>query len=171
MLPVRGQPGELRKIIPDHLASWAAIRKAVKRRYKLARHHFLYHLVRVPLRLVAHRQVGSRRLRPPGVHADQLVVGHRATYLRLEAVAANDPRQWLALHKHARKTRLVRGMVLLAELAGARAGLRDRDLLRAAGMVADPRRARAAAGVGGTAGGQADPGLRRRPGAHGAAVK
>ena len=36
----------------------------------------------------------------------------------MQAVAANDPRTWESLHKRAREARLVRGMVLLAELAG-----------------------------------------------------
>ena len=41
------------------------------------------------------------------------------TYLRHEAVAANDARTWLTLHKHAREARLIRGCVLLAGLAAA----------------------------------------------------
>ena len=37
-------------------------------------------------------------------------------YLRSQAVRDNDPRTWESLHKHARKVRLVRGLVLLAEV-------------------------------------------------------
>ena len=111
-------PGELRKIIPGHLASWAAIKKTAKRYYKLARHHFLYHLVRIPYRLwltAKWAPVGLGRLTFAQLNWWWLT---EQTYLRHEAVAANDPRQWLALHNNARKTRLVRGMALLAEVAG-----------------------------------------------------
>jgi len=113
-----GQPGELRKIIPDHLASWTAIRKAVKRRYKLVRHYFLYHLVRVPLRLwltAKWAPVGLGRLAWAQVSWWWVT---ESTYLRLQAVANNDPRTWESLHKRAREARLVRGFCLLAEVAG-----------------------------------------------------
>ncbi len=49
---VAGQPGELRRIIPAHLRTRAGIRKAAAWRYRRARHHLLYHLVRSPQRLV-----------------------------------------------------------------------------------------------------------------------
>jgi len=116
--PGRAQPGELRDIIPPSLRSWASVRKLARRHYKLARHHVLYHLVRSPKRLVLTiwwAVAGVARLA-----FTQLTWWWVAeqTYLRHEAVAANDPRQWLALHNNARKTRLVRGMALLAELAG-----------------------------------------------------
>src|SRR6266851_4716688 len=48
---VPGQPGEMRRIIPQHLKSRAGIRKALNWRYKRARHHMLYHLIRSPKRL------------------------------------------------------------------------------------------------------------------------
>lgn len=116
--PVRGQPGEMRDIIPPGLRTWAAIRKTLRRHRKVAQHHFLYHLVRLPKRLaltLMWAAVGIARLA-----FTQLAwwwVSDQA-YLRSEAVAANDPRQWMALHKHVREVRLVRGMTLLAEVAG-----------------------------------------------------
>ena len=39
------------------------------------------------------------------------------SYLRQEAVAANDARTWYQLHQHAREVRLLRGCVLAAEVA------------------------------------------------------
>lgn len=114
----RDVPGELRPIIPGHLRTAAGIRKAASWHYRRARHHALWHLSRSPQRLwrtVKWAPVGAARLGYAQLCwwwvAEQ-------TYLRAEAIAANDPRTWQTLHKHARETRLVRGMVLLAELAG-----------------------------------------------------
>ena len=114
---VAGQPGELRAIIPGHLRSWAGIRKALAWRYHRARHHVLYHLARSPQRLlltVVWAVVGLAR------------IGHaqlswwwlsEQSYLRQEAIAANDARTWHQLHKHAREVRLVRGIALAGEAA------------------------------------------------------
>ncbi len=115
--PATGQPGELRRIIPGHLTTWAGVRKALSWRYQHARHHMLYHLVRSPKRLVltiVWAVAGVARL----AHA-QLSWWWLAeeTYLRQEAVAANDARTWYQLHQHAREVRLIRGCVLAAELA------------------------------------------------------
>jgi S-DNA-T family DNA segregation ATPase FtsK/SpoIIIE len=115
--PAAGQPGEPRPIIPGHLRTWAGIRKALRWRYRRARHHALYHLVRSPWRLVlavVWAAVGVAR------------IGHaqlswwwlsEQAYLRQEAIAANDARTWHQLHTHAREVRLVRGIALAAELA------------------------------------------------------
>src|SRR5271154_2810367 len=46
-----GQRGELRRIIPEHLATVAGICKALRWRLHRARHISLYHLVRVPKRV------------------------------------------------------------------------------------------------------------------------
>ena len=113
-----GQPGELRDIIPPGLRSWDAIRKSVRWHYKRARHHFLYHLVRLPKRLALTlwwAAVGLGRLALMQIAWWWVT---EQTYLRLQAVAANDPRTWENLHKRGRETRLVRGFVLLAELGG-----------------------------------------------------
>ena len=117
-VPGRRQPGEMRDIIPPSLRSWASVKKLAKRYYKLSRHHVLYHLVRSPKRLALTIWWAVAGI--AGLAWTQLNWWWvtEQTYLRHEAVAANDPRQWLALHNNARKTRLVRGMALLAELAG-----------------------------------------------------
>src|SRR5580658_9735298 len=46
-----GQRGELRRIIPEHLSTVAGIRKALRWRWRRARHISLFHLVRVPKRV------------------------------------------------------------------------------------------------------------------------
>ena len=112
-----GQPSEPRAIIPAHLRTWAGIRKALRWRYRHARHHVLYHLVRSPKRLalaLVWAPVGAARIG----HA-QLAwwwLSEQA-YLRQEAIAANDARTWHQLHQHAREVRLVRGIALAAEAA------------------------------------------------------
>ena len=112
-----GQPGELRQIIPAHLRTRAGIRKALAWRYRRARHHALYHLVRSPQRLVltvVWAVVGVARVAQ--VQASWWWLSEQS-YLRQEAVAANDARTWYQLHQHAREVRLLRGCVLAAELA------------------------------------------------------
>lgn len=110
-----GHRGEPRPVIPAHLRTRAGVAKALRWRYRRARHHVLYHLVRSPQRLaltLVWAVVGLAR------------VGHaqiswwwlsEQTYLRQEAVAANDARTWHSLHQHAREVRLVRGIALAAE--------------------------------------------------------
>jgi S-DNA-T family DNA segregation ATPase FtsK/SpoIIIE len=116
--PAAGQPGEMRRIIPEHLKTWAGIRKAAGWRYRKARHHALYHLVRSPKRLalaVVWAPVGVLR-----IAAAQMAwwwVSEQA-YLRQEAVAANDARTWYQLHQHVREVRLIRGFALAGEVAG-----------------------------------------------------
>ena len=116
--PPFGQPGELRDIIPAGLRSWASVKKALKRQRKLAKHHTLYHAVRSPKRLtltIWWAGVGLARLAAAQIAWWWV---SEQTYLRHEAVAANDAPRWLQLHNHARKTRLVRGMALAAEVLG-----------------------------------------------------
>jgi DNA segregation ATPase FtsK/SpoIIIE, S-DNA-T family len=113
--PAPGAPRELRRIIPEHLSTWAGIRKAARWRAHRYRHHVLYHLVRSPKRLVLTvlwAAVGIAR-----IVAAQLAwwwLSEQA-YLRQEAIAANDARTWHQLHTHAREVRLVRGCALAAE--------------------------------------------------------
>jgi S-DNA-T family DNA segregation ATPase FtsK/SpoIIIE len=112
-----GQPGQLRQVIPAHLRTWAGVRKALTWRYRRARHHVLYHLVRSPQRLaltLVWAAVGVARL--AHVQVSWWWLAEQA-YLRQEAVAANDARTWHQLHQHAREVRLLRGCVLAAELA------------------------------------------------------
>ena len=110
-----GGPGELRPIIPEHLRSLAGIRKAVRWRMHRWRHISLYHLVRMPKRLVLTliwAALGVLQLEYVQVHWWWVI---EQSSLRSEAVRTKDPRTWESLHKHARKVRLTRGLVLLAE--------------------------------------------------------
>lgn len=112
-----GQPGELRQIIPEHLRTRAGIRKALAWRYHRVRHHVLYHLVRLPKRLLLTllwAAVGVARLAHMQVSWWWLT---EQAYLRHEAIAANDARTWYQLHQHVREVRLIRGCALAAEVA------------------------------------------------------
>jgi len=116
--PSRGVPGEMRDIIPPALRSWTAVRKTLRRHRKVAQHHFLYHLVRLPRYLaltLSWALVGLARLAFTQITWWWLA---EQSYLRHEAVAANQARDWMTMHKHVREVRLVRGMVLAAEVAG-----------------------------------------------------
>jgi S-DNA-T family DNA segregation ATPase FtsK/SpoIIIE len=115
--PAAGQPGEMRPIVPEHLRTLAGVRKALRWRYRRARHHTLYHLARSPRRLllaVLWAPVGLARIGQAQLSWWWL---SEQAYLRQEAIAANDPRTWHQLHTHAREVRLVRGIALAAELA------------------------------------------------------
>jgi DNA segregation ATPase FtsK/SpoIIIE, S-DNA-T family len=117
--PRFGEPGQHRAIIPVNLRTLGGIRKTVKRHARVARHHLLYHLVRLPWRLLLTAwwaAVGIARLEFAGIGWWWLA---EQTSLRHEAIAANDTQKWMQLHKHVREVRLVRGMVLL----GAHAAL------------------------------------------------
>lgn len=114
----RGQPGEWKPIVPEHLRTWQGIRKALHWHYRKAKHHALWHAVRSPKRLVL--TIGWA-----GVGVARLVFAQlgwwwvsEQAYLRHEAAGAGDTQKWLSLHKHVREVRLVRGLVLLGELAG-----------------------------------------------------
>jgi S-DNA-T family DNA segregation ATPase FtsK/SpoIIIE len=113
----RGQPGEWKDVIPAHLRTRQGRRKALDWHYRRAKHHAAYHGVRAPQRAwltLKWAVVGLVRI----VFAQ---LGwwwvSEQSYLRHEAVAAGDSAKWMALHKHAREVRLVRGLVLLGEVA------------------------------------------------------
>ena len=114
--PLRGEPGEWRPIVPEHLSTAAGVRKAATWHYRRARHHALYHGVRSPGRLLS-------TLRWAAVGVARIVFAQlgwwwvsEQAYLRHEMVAAGDTQKWLSLHKHVREVRLVRGLVLLGEV-------------------------------------------------------
>jgi S-DNA-T family DNA segregation ATPase FtsK/SpoIIIE len=112
-----GEPGEPRDIIPASLRGWTAIRKTLAFHGKRARHHFLWHLVRLPWRLlltVWWAFVGILR-----ILAVQLSWGWLAehTSLRLEAVATGDTQKYMTLSRHGREVRKVRIPALIGEIA------------------------------------------------------
>ena len=109
-----GQRGELRRIIPEHLASVAGIRKAARWRVRRARHISLYHLARVPKRLplaCVWAAVGIVRLEV--ALAAWAFVTEQA-YLRGQTIEAGDIRTYLQVHKEGKETRLFRVPVLIA---------------------------------------------------------
>lgn len=115
--PVRGQPGELRQVFPDHWKNWAAFRRHYGWHARRGGTITAWHGVRLPKRAVlaiGWALAGLARL--AYAQLSWWWVSEQ-TYLRHEAVAANDARTWQSLHKHARETRLVRGLLLLGELA------------------------------------------------------
>jgi len=112
-----GEAAELRPILPAHLQSWAAARKHYGWHVKRSRHHFLYHLVRLPARAAnTVRWAGLGVLKIGWLQVNWWWCTEQ-TYLRMQAVAANDARTWESLHKHAVKRRAFRGGVLAAEVA------------------------------------------------------
>ena len=112
-----GERAEWRPILPEHLQSWPAARKHYGWHARKARHHFLYHLVRVPARIWhALRYAALGLLKLGWLQVNWWWVTEQ-TYLRMRAVADNDARTWESLHKHAVKRRAFRGGVLAAELA------------------------------------------------------
>ncbi|MGH3205691.1 MAG: cell division protein FtsK [Streptosporangiaceae bacterium] len=107
--------GERRPVIP---ARWqrASARATVRHHASLNWHRARFHGLRAPAYLVqaiVWAVVGVARLALAQIGwwwvAEQ-------TWLRSEAIAAGDHRAWMTLHKHARETRHVRGLVLLGEV-------------------------------------------------------
>lgn len=118
----RGQPGEWKPVLPEHLRTRDGIKKAAGWHYRKARHLTLYHGVRSPWRLLlALWWAGVGLLRIVYAQLGWWWVSEQ-TFLRHKAAADGDAGKWLALSKHGREVRLVRGLVLLAELAALAAG-------------------------------------------------
>lgn len=110
-----GGRGELRPIIPEHLRTWAGVKKAATWRLHRWRHISLYHLVRLPKRLaltLAWAALGVVNLEFVQIHWWWV---SESAPLRSKAVREGDSRTWESLHKHAIKVRLTRGLFLLAE--------------------------------------------------------
>jgi DNA segregation ATPase FtsK/SpoIIIE, S-DNA-T family len=104
---------ERRPIIPEpwQRANWRkTLADIAGLRWHQARFHGIRVFAYIPLSLMW-AAVGIARL---GLAVTGWWWVVEQTYLRLEAIAANDPRTWLSLHKHAREARLLRGLVILA---------------------------------------------------------
>lgn len=118
----RGEPGEWKPVIPEHLRTREGRRKAADWHVKRARHHVAYHGVRSPWRI-------AQMLWWAGAGLFGIVYAQfswwwlaESTFLRHKAIADGDTGKYLSLNKHARDVRLVRGLILLGEL-GALIGL------------------------------------------------
>jgi S-DNA-T family DNA segregation ATPase FtsK/SpoIIIE len=112
-----GERAELRPVLPEYMRSRAAFRKHATWHYRRGRHHFLYHLVRLPVRAWNTVRYAALGLLKAGWVQVNWWWCTEQTYLRMQAVANNDARTWESLHKHAVKRRAFRGGVLAAELA------------------------------------------------------
>jgi S-DNA-T family DNA segregation ATPase FtsK/SpoIIIE len=111
--PRRGEPGEWKAIIPEHLRTREGRKKAADWHWKRAKHHTAYHGLRSPWRLLC-----TAWWALVGVAKIVFVVTGWAwvaeqTHLRHTAIAAGDTDKWLRLHKHAREVRLARGIIVL----------------------------------------------------------
>ena len=120
--PTRGEPGEWKPVVPEHLRTPEGRRKAASWQVKRAKHHAAYHGIRSPWRLVLTLTwafVGLARIAAVQIawwwNAEQ-------TFLRHKAIADGDTGKYLMLHKHAREVRLVRGCILLAEVIALAVG-------------------------------------------------
>jgi S-DNA-T family DNA segregation ATPase FtsK/SpoIIIE len=113
--PQRGQPGEWKPVIPQHLRTREGIARSAGWHYRRARHHSLYHGVRIPGRIaltLGWAAVGLTRI--TFAQLSWWWVSEQ-TYLRHSAAADGDAAKWLSLNKHVREVRLVRGLILLGE--------------------------------------------------------
>jgi S-DNA-T family DNA segregation ATPase FtsK/SpoIIIE len=120
--PRRGEPGEWKPVVPEHLRTPEGRRKAASWHWKRAKHHAAYHGVRSPWRLlltVVYAGVGLAR-----IVAVQLAWWWLAeqTFLRHKSIADGETDKYLRLHKHAREVRLVRGVILLIEVTAVAIG-------------------------------------------------
>lgn len=109
-------PGERLPILPAALRR-ENIRGTVALAGAQTWHRARYHGFRSPLYLVAvlaWALVGAGRLVAKQVHWWWVLEQHQ---LRSQAAAGGDAREWMRLHKEAKQTRHVRGLVLLGELA------------------------------------------------------
>jgi S-DNA-T family DNA segregation ATPase FtsK/SpoIIIE len=109
-----GEHAELRDIIPAHLSTWAGIKKAVTWRYKHARHHILFHLIRLPKMLplaCVWAVVGLLRVDMSFI---AWAFATEQAYLRGMAIEGDDIKAYLQVHKEGKQTRLFRVPVLIA---------------------------------------------------------
>jgi S-DNA-T family DNA segregation ATPase FtsK/SpoIIIE len=111
-------PGERLPILPPSLRGRENIRAALVLAAGQTWHRARYHGLRSPLYLVAvlvWAFIGACRLVMRQVHWWWVLEQHG---LRSQAAAAGDSREWMRLHKEAKATRQVRGLVLLGEALG-----------------------------------------------------
>ena len=109
-------------VIPEHLRSLAGVGGALARHGRRLGHRGAFHGVRSPLYLILAlwwAVVGVFRL--AGRQVSWWWVAE-TDLLRSAAVANRDAREWMRLHREAKETRLIRGIVLAAEVAALAVG-------------------------------------------------
>ena len=158
--------GEAYPVIPEHLRSLAGIGEALSRHGRRFGHRASFHGIRAPRYLllsVVWGVVGVFRLAGRQLAWWWL---SEQDFLRSHAVASADSREWMKLHREAKDTRRVRGIMLAGEAFALL--LAVLALMRFApwwGWLAVLRRGAARAGPRRAAGGPADhrPGHDRAP--------
>jgi DNA segregation ATPase FtsK/SpoIIIE, S-DNA-T family len=113
---ITGVPGERLPIIPPNLRGRANIKATIVLAGGQQWHRARYHGLRFPLYLLAALAwavIGLFRVIGRQVHWWWVIEQHE---LRSQAAAAGDSREWMRLHKEAKQTRQVRGIVLACEL-------------------------------------------------------
>jgi S-DNA-T family DNA segregation ATPase FtsK/SpoIIIE len=117
--PDKHAPGEWKDVIPEHLRTREGRRKAAGFQVNRAKHHSAFHGVRSPLYLVQMILWGLFGLAKVVFVQVRWAWVAEQTYLRHKAVEDGDAAKWAMLHNHARKVRLFRFGVLVAELVPA----------------------------------------------------
>jgi S-DNA-T family DNA segregation ATPase FtsK/SpoIIIE len=108
--------GEHYPVIPEHLRSVAGVGEAVGRHGRRLAHRASFHGIRAPrylLLAVAYAVAGVFRL--AGRQLSWWWVSEQ-DFLRSHAVANADSREWMKLHREAKDTRRVRGIMLAGEV-------------------------------------------------------
>ena len=109
-------------VIPEHLRTLDGIRVTIGRHGRRLGHRSAFHGVRAPLYLILAlwwAVVGVFRL--AGRQVSWWWVAE-TDLLRSAAVANQDAREWMRLHREAKETRFIRGIVLAAEVAALAVG-------------------------------------------------
>lgn len=109
-------PGERLPILPAALRGRANFRAALTLAGAQTWHRTRYHGLRSPLYMFAvlvWAVIGTGRLLLRQIHWWWVMEQHQ---LRSQAVAGGDSREWMKLHKEAKATRQVRGLILLGEV-------------------------------------------------------
>lgn len=105
-------------VIPEHLRTLDGLGATLARAARRGGHHAAFHTVRLPKYalfaswwgIVGAAKLAGRQLSWWWVTETDL--------LRSAAVASGDSREWMKLHREAKETRMVRGVVLGAEVLG-----------------------------------------------------
>lgn len=108
--------GETYPVIPEHLRSLGGVGDAIGRHAHRLAHRAAFHSVRAPRYMVlasGWSVVGVVRL--AGRQMSWWWVSE-TDYLRSHAVASADSREWMRLHREAKETRRIRGIILAGEL-------------------------------------------------------
>lgn len=106
----------VRRIIPEHLSTWAGVKSTITRKMRLAAHRVAHHGVRCPSYLFWALWWGFVGVFRGGLRQVRWWWLCEATALRHHHVDKKDGDAWHKLHREIKASRLTRGRWLLAEL-------------------------------------------------------